>query len=384
MRRVMPKIPSDTVRLIARIIFKLRFGGGREIAELPDGQKRQFEDLMSHQKNIVRDSKRIEAFQVFFAVLKECLGEAIPQKPEVLDIYGRILINSFNIMNDDYQSVGIGLYLPAAVLDHSCSPNATVVFSGKELILRTISSAATFSDLRISYTNLLDETETRKKNLKEQYYFECQCSKCSSQEDDPEKSSIRCNDCSTGCVPISTGICSSCQKQANPERINQYVDLVKTVNDAVFRNAGQHPEPEEQCEDFHSQVEAECHPYDKTYLDILEMLYEQRISRQNYEACLVVTKPILEHYHRFYPKYDVNTALMELKTAKLCAYLDKFEQAEDHLAKAKDMLTVTHGTTHSIITTSWAQVKQENAMGKRELTDMAALKHTKTGWAKSG
>ena len=42
----------------------------------------------------------------------------------------RVLINSFNLMDEDYLPIGIGLYLQASVLDHSCWPNATVVFSG--------------------------------------------------------------------------------------------------------------------------------------------------------------------------------------------------------------------------------------------------------------
>ena len=55
----------------------------------------------------------------------------LPSKPEILEIYGRVLINSFNIMDDEYQPIGIGLYLAASVFDHSCNPNAAVVFSGK-------------------------------------------------------------------------------------------------------------------------------------------------------------------------------------------------------------------------------------------------------------
>ena len=37
-----------------------------------------------------------------------------------------------------YTFSGIGLYLGASVLDHSCQPNAAVVFQGKEIIVRCI------------------------------------------------------------------------------------------------------------------------------------------------------------------------------------------------------------------------------------------------------
>ena len=86
--------------------FYFQSGGSLETASLPDGSKRRFDDLMSHQREIVRDSGRMEAFGSFFTVLQDCLGESLPPKPEVLEIYGRILINSFNIMDDEYQPLG--------------------------------------------------------------------------------------------------------------------------------------------------------------------------------------------------------------------------------------------------------------------------------------
>ena len=61
---------------------------------------------MSHHREIIRDSGRIEAFGSFFSVLQDCFGDSLPPKPEVLEIYGRILINSFNIMDDEYQPLG--------------------------------------------------------------------------------------------------------------------------------------------------------------------------------------------------------------------------------------------------------------------------------------
>ena len=39
LQRVTPKIPTDTVRLLARIILRLRCGGGLEVAEIPNGTK---------------------------------------------------------------------------------------------------------------------------------------------------------------------------------------------------------------------------------------------------------------------------------------------------------------------------------------------------------
>ena len=153
---------------------------------------------MSNEKALIRESpNRVEAFNTYLHVLQECfpsnavpsiknvLRVELPSKPELLEIFGRVLTNSFNIMDDEYQSIGIGLYLAASVFDHSCDPNTAIIFKGKELIARYIGNqnentadSAEFNDLRISYTNLLNTTKQRQIELREQYYFDCACIKC--------------------------------------------------------------------------------------------------------------------------------------------------------------------------------------------------------------
>ena len=64
-----------------------------------------------------------------------------------------------------------------------------------------------FEDLQISYISCLSEnTQKRRKELMEKYYFECKFPKCLDEEDDGLKSSLICEKCS-GCVPISSLIC---------------------------------------------------------------------------------------------------------------------------------------------------------------------------------
>lgn len=57
----------------------------------------------------------------------------------------------------------------------------------------------TLKDLRISYIRLLDDTETRQKNLREQYYFQCKCEECvedPGQVDKLKKGAAKCPACS--------------------------------------------------------------------------------------------------------------------------------------------------------------------------------------------
>lgn len=42
-------------------------------------------------------------------------------------------INAFNILDDNLNTIGTGIYLAASVLNHSCVPNAAAIFDGTSL-----------------------------------------------------------------------------------------------------------------------------------------------------------------------------------------------------------------------------------------------------------
>ena len=72
-----------------------------------------------------------------------------------------------------------------SVHDHSCIPDANVIFSGSKAILRApqhISGLKYSPSLLIRYVPLMQTTPERRKQLKEQYYFECTCDLCKDKD----------------------------------------------------------------------------------------------------------------------------------------------------------------------------------------------------------
>ena len=91
--------------------------GNTEFSELPDGKKRYFDDLMSHQDEIQRDSETMYYFEGFYTLLAICLKEKLPPRNRVLEIFGKMLVNSFDIMdNSSDLAIGQALYLKASVI----------------------------------------------------------------------------------------------------------------------------------------------------------------------------------------------------------------------------------------------------------------------------
>ena len=83
-----------------RIILKLKKEGDSDYTDLPNGHKRCFGDLMSHRKEIEEDNDTMYYFEGFYTLLDICLKEKVPPRSQVLEIFGKMLVNSFDIMDD--------------------------------------------------------------------------------------------------------------------------------------------------------------------------------------------------------------------------------------------------------------------------------------------
>ena len=128
----------DIVRLIARTIVKLRNQGGdkEEFVELPNGQKRYFKSLISHHKEFMDDFAKMEEFDRYYCLLQMCLGDKLPSKSDVLSIYGKHLCNQLAIFGESDNWIGVGLYLDASAIDHSCDYNMLYVSKGNLYFLK--------------------------------------------------------------------------------------------------------------------------------------------------------------------------------------------------------------------------------------------------------
>lgn len=123
-------------------------------------------------------------------------------------------VNSFSILDGEMNSVGTGLFLAASILDHNCQPNAVATFDGRKLHLRTIVDMphVNWDSIFISYIDVMDDTETRRKSLKKNYYFLCSCSKCvCHDQDEVNMYGALCPDCG-GSYCIAQSKCSSSGK----------------------------------------------------------------------------------------------------------------------------------------------------------------------------
>lgn len=97
----------------------------------------------------------------------------------------KIQLNSFTVTNKFGDPIGLGLYSPSNFFNHRCSgrgkykavANCYHFYSGRSQYILLNDNHRNLEELTISYTVLEDYTE-RRKFLKENYNFECECERC--------------------------------------------------------------------------------------------------------------------------------------------------------------------------------------------------------------
>eukprot|EP00483_Globobulimina_turgida_P004093 UN04101 len=79
------------------------------------------------------------------------------------------------------KATGKSLYLIHSTMNHSCKPNARVGVSKEEgtgIGVLATDHIRQGQEITVSYINPIDDIEKRRKVLKSQYLFDCECKKC--------------------------------------------------------------------------------------------------------------------------------------------------------------------------------------------------------------
>jgi hypothetical protein len=87
-------------------------------------------------------------------------------------------INAFSATLADDERVGLCFEPKIALANHSCCPNAAVVFNGRTASLRALDTIKSSEQIFISYIDPTQSTDERQTQLSIRYFFSCQCLKC--------------------------------------------------------------------------------------------------------------------------------------------------------------------------------------------------------------
>jgi SET domain-containing protein len=71
--------------------------------------------------------------------------------------------------------LGTSLDVVASLMNHSCNPNAFVVFEGNSLCVRSTRKLLAGEEVTQCYTDVDMDVFSRRQMLKKEYFFDCCC-----------------------------------------------------------------------------------------------------------------------------------------------------------------------------------------------------------------
>jgi hypothetical protein len=86
--------------------------------------------------------------------------------------------NGFRVTLADNTPIGLCFEPVISFANHSCTPNSTVMFDGRQMILRALDTIKAGDQIFISYIDPTQTRSERRAQLQGQYFFTCHCDKC--------------------------------------------------------------------------------------------------------------------------------------------------------------------------------------------------------------
>lgn len=122
---------------------------------------------------------------------------------QTLDLLLAIQCNAHHIADDSKNAVGLGLFIPAAYLNHSCKPNCAWWFDEQgRMVMQSLRRIAANEEITYSYIDVYNSRSERHQMLQKVFMVDvCQCDKCTrTTESKSEDAFVRmmiCGSCGT-------------------------------------------------------------------------------------------------------------------------------------------------------------------------------------------
>ncbi|KAG0727988.1 Histone-lysine N-methyltransferase SMYD3 [Chionoecetes opilio] len=222
--------PKDSARFLARLIWVLKDGGDARDEKIDDKRSRRFKDLVSHRREVSRHEEQLRTLDALMPDLRQLVGERhLPTRDNLLEIFGKVRVNSFCLLDDRLTPIGTGVYLGASCIDHACTATAFVTFVGRRLVVRSLVDwpDLDWSRVRISYLDFVNTRACRQNFLASHYYFSCDCRLCRDDAHDRLMSTVPCGSCDAPVYVDETeecaavGPCDACGCSAFPDTLRQ-------------------------------------------------------------------------------------------------------------------------------------------------------------------
>ncbi|XP_073950793.1 histone-lysine N-methyltransferase SMYD3-like [Choristoneura fumiferana] len=376
LKRVAPKVIPDAARMLAKIINRLARGDGHSHRAFYSATSfRMWKDLMSHYSDLKADKKRMDHFSTLCVVLFEFLKDiSLPNTVELMGIYGRMVINSFTILDTDMNSIGTGIYLASSVVDHSCDPNAVATFDGKTINIRALKDlpCLDWDQIRISYIDLMNTPYERQTELLDNYYFLCQCERCMDDVQIRTVHAAKCLNVQCGNTvnipwkkncrlvrkpamdsetePVDTNDvirCSECGTKYGEKHVEEFVRAMEITEQHLRDMKDASVAYVDICQ-YCLERQTSLHPLNVLRAQTLDHALDALVLVRLWESAQEIAEQLLPCFQYYYGDRHPLLGILHLKYGKILLYKMEVQKALKQFQCAEKIIKITHGDRHPL------------------------------------
>ncbi|XP_032881237.1 N-lysine methyltransferase SMYD2 isoform X2 [Amblyraja radiata] len=322
--------PSETVRLVARILVKQKM----HPEKTPSEELLSVDEFESHLDKL--DNEKRELIESDIAALYHFYSKHLdfPDPVTLIELFAKVNCNGFTIEDEELSHLGSAIFPSVALMNHSCCPNVIVTYKGTVAEVRAVKRIDPGEEIFTSYIDLLYPTEDRQDRLRDSYFFTCDCRECATKAKDKEKLEVT--------------------KYNEPPKPEAVKDMIKYARNIIeeFRRAKHYKTPSELLEICELSLDKMGSVFEDNNVYMLHMMYQAMgvcLYMQDWDGALRYGQKIIRPYSKHYPAYSLNVASMWLKLGRLYMGLEHHSAGAKALRKALAIMEVVHGKDHPYI-----------------------------------
>ncbi|KDP32756.1 hypothetical protein JCGZ_12048 [Jatropha curcas] len=349
------KSVTPSVRLMVKLYLRRKLQNNKTLSATATDNYNLVEMLVAHMKDI--DEKQLLLYAQMANLVNLILQWPDINIKEIAENFSKLACNAHTICDSELRPLGTGLYPVVSIINHSCLPNAVLVFEGRLAVVRAVQHIPKGAEVVISYIETAGSTMTRQKALKQQYFFTCTCSRCIKvgQQDDVRESAIlegyRCKD--DRCIGFllrdsdDKGFaCQQCGLHRSKEEVKKIAAEIQATSDKASKSvsSGNLQEAISMYKTVEKLQRKLCHPFSISLMQTREKLLKMLMELEDWREALSYCKLTIPVYQSVYPQFHPLLGLQYYTSGKLEWLLGETEDAIRSLTKAVDILRITHGT----------------------------------------